>query len=875
MFIHFKWLKSGIFSGFLLLGLLASGCYSDSPSDSRVDRELLPKEVDEASETETQEDETQEEQVQQAETSSGDESHATKPLNREKSDKTVSYSSPSASGGSSDPSSQKSSKESSADNGDDTGNNKETISPASPMIFDCQYMANVLRDMVRNHYSFGAGAYDPELFADHAILNLILALDRKKVYFSKLEVDRLLAKYDSSLHQQLMDRSSCQLIDELHADVRHIMRQGQEFLSHNIMTGEFLRRDEYHLPAIQNKQSTDWRIAYRMPFWQENFIASLVNAGDIFTQDKKTELSEKLAAALELKLVKENFYFAVAAAHGRSMDSYSKIMDFHETSRLVRGRRNFNNGIEIEESKDGHPVVVNIVEGSSADIDGRLQVGDQLYQVSQDDESWMDVSSLSVDELNQILEDPTGEFLNLSVLRQDHEGGGQEHMDIRLIRKRPFDQTQQRKLFPSAIYGESSGVRVGYLIIDSFFPATDGGDSSADLVASEVADLLASGADAFLVDLRNNVGGELQATLDMVNLFSKLPVTIYQRKLSYCPGKSAEYITEPQVSQKTYEGLEAALSIPLIFLVSHQTASSAEIMAGSLQAHGRALIIGSKHTFGKSTVQTFNPMVSPYVPYHEPDQPNRKLVGSMVITTSKYFLPDGRSVSGRTIHEGGLTSDIVLPSPLHQLSQQYRLAKLKQNPFHQEVSSHQDTFDNSNLPLLNLGFRDPSLVAHLKTVYSREWLRSRQFKALESQFYNSFNWPMVNGRFMAIDLMRFESVVAEMRMAFSMKENHHNQELAKRLLYYDRELGQAMIVTGLYHKYCRGISNAHELGEIYNAELGCMNSAAVLADLKLKHTSDNAGSRDDAADSSDSNDNSGVDTDVEDDVEDKDLIEVP
>lgn len=860
MFIYFKWLKSRILRGFMLLGLLASGCHSDTTGDSRIDQKPSPKEADEAKEAnEALEDKAQDQEAQtdQEETSEDDNSHAQASLKRGKSEKTVSYSSPSASGGSS---------ESSTEGGTSGGNGNET-SPASPVIFDCQYIANAVRDMVRNHYSFGAGAYDPELFADHAIMNLIVALDRKKVYFSKLEVDQLLAKYDSSLHRELIDRFSCELIDELHTDVRQIMHQGQEFLSHNIMTGEFLMRDEYHQPAIQNQLSTDWRLAYRIAFWREKFVASLINAGDIFTQDKKTELSEKLAADLESKLGKEKFYFAVAAAHGRSMDSYSKIMDFHETSRLVRGRRSINNGIEIEESKAGHRVLVNIAEGSAADIDGRLKVGDQLNEISMDGDKWFNVSSLSMDDLNQMLDDPTGEFLNLSVLRKSPESGRHEKITIRSIRKRPFDQTEQRNLFPSTIYGDPSGLQVGYLAIDSFFPSTDGQPSSADLVASEVADFLASGVDIFLVDLRRNVGGELQATLDMVNLFSKLPVTIYQRKLSYCPGKSAEYITEPLASQKTYEGLEAAHSIPLVFMVSYQTASSAEIMAGSLKAHGRALIIGSERTFGKSTVQTFNPMVTPYVPYHEPDQPHRKLVGSMVVTTSEYYLPDGRAVS-----EEGVTSDVLLPSPFRKLSQQYRLGKLQNNRFHQGGSSHQNTFDSSDLQLLNLGFRDPSLRAHLYRVYADDWVNSREFVEGESEFYNSLNVPMKNGRFMAIDLMKLQSYLAETRMEFSMKKNHRNKEVAEKLLYYDRELMQALIVSGIYQKYCRGKSNTHKLGETYNTELGCVNSAAVLADPESQQTSDDGGS-DDAAGSSDSNNDVGVDTHV--DTEDTWLIEVP
>ncbi|MGB5641533.1 MAG: S41 family peptidase, partial [Gammaproteobacteria bacterium] len=131
-----------------------------------------------------------------------------------------------------------------------------------------------------------------------------------------------------------------------------------------------------------------------------------------------------------------------------------------------------------------------------------------------------------------------------------------------------------------------------------------------------------------VLDLRNNPGGVLNAAAEVTDLF------IDKGKLVYTEGRidNSHY----EYNAKPGDVLDGA---PVVVLINGGSASASEIVAGALQDHKRAVVMGSK-SFGKGSVQTIQELRSG---------------GAVKITTARYFTPKGRSIQG-----AGITPDIIL-----------------------------------------------------------------------------------------------------------------------------------------------------------------------------------------------------------------------
>ena len=278
-----------------------------------------------------------------------------------------------------------------------------------------------------------------------------------------------------------------------------------------------------------------------------------------------------------------------------SLDPYTVYYpenDQDELEMMVKGSYGGIGSLIRYNPKSKYTVIAEPYEGMPAAESG-LKAGDLLLEIDGKDlKGNSDVSTL--------LRGQVGTSFKLKVQRP----GVKEPLEFNIVRR-----SIQMPTIP--YYGVMDG-QVGYINLSSF-----SGNPSKDFKKAFL-DLKKQGITSLVIDLRNNGGGFLDQAVEIVNMFVPRGKTIVTTK-----GKIKQ-------ASNTYKTLREPLDtdIPIAVLVNSGTASSSEILSGSLQDLDRAVIVGNR-TYGKGLVQV--PRSLPYG-------------GNLKITTSKYYIPSGRCV---------------------------------------------------------------------------------------------------------------------------------------------------------------------------------------------------------------------------------------
>src|ERR1700682_6106975 len=279
-------------------------------------------------------------------------------------------------------------------------------------------------------------------------------------------------------------------------------------------------------------------------------------------------------------------------------DPFSAYFDPDQYKRLLAGYQGRYSGIGIYLSfTTGYPVISGTVPGSPAASAG-LQAGDQIVKVGD-----KDTKGITADQATALIQGPDGSTVMLEISR------GGSTFSVTLTR------TEIRvPSVRSAVIAD----HILYVRIYQF-----GADTSADFVSALTNGL--PGAVGIVLDLRGDPGGYISAADDVISQFVASGETFELR------GRSGK------VDRHTVGSKHAAPNLPLVVLVDANSASASEIVAGSLQVHHRAKLVGTT-TFGKGSVQQ-DFVLSDGADIH--------------LTVQRWYLPNGQ-----TIDKKGLTPDV-------------------------------------------------------------------------------------------------------------------------------------------------------------------------------------------------------------------------
>lgn len=293
--------------------------------------------------------------------------------------------------------------------------------------------------------------------------------------------------------------------------------------------------------------------------------------------------------------------------------------------------------------EDGYTVVKSVVKGGPADRSGQLHPDDRIIAVAQDGEEPVDVVEMRLDRVVQMIRGRKGSKVHLTVIPAGEDASARKQITI--VR----DQVQLKDRLPSAkvrtLEHEGRKVDVGVLELPTFYPREGGLDASED-VARLLGELSARNVDVVVLDLRQNGGGSLTEAVEIGGLFiDQGPIVQIDS-----PNFGA-----PEILRDTDPGV--AWAGPLVVLTSPLSASASEIVAGAIQDYGRGIVVGSRTTHGKGTVQTIV-QLDDFLAKRVGRRLKERTAGDMKLTTQKFY-----RVTGGSTQFKGVESDVVLPSP--------------------------------------------------------------------------------------------------------------------------------------------------------------------------------------------------------------------
>lgn len=311
------------------------------------------------------------------------------------------------------------------------------------------------------------------------------------------------------------------------------------------------------------------------------------------------------------------------------LDPHSSYLNKDEFKEMRIGTDGKFGGLGIEVSmENGFVKVIAPIDDTPAQRAG-IQAGDVIVRL--DDTP---VKGMTLNDAVKIMRGKPGTSILLTVVRE----GAEAPLKIEIVRD---------IIRIKSVRGRTLEPGYGYIRISAFQSAT--GTSMRkqlnELKAENGGDLK-----GLVLDLRNNPGGVLNASVSVADAFIK------KGKIVYTEGRVKDSLLTFNASPN-----DLLKDAPIVVLVNGGSASASEIVAGALQDHNRAIVMGTK-TFGKGSVQTIMPMNNG---------------AALKITTARYFTPSGRSIQAEGIEPDIIVEQLEISKKEESKMQRLREADLR------------------------------------------------------------------------------------------------------------------------------------------------------------------------------------------------------
>lgn len=473
-------------------------------------------------------------------------------------------------------------------------------------------------------------------------LSFIDQLDKQKRFFLKSDLKNF-EKYKYNLDDQIKnyDLTFFNLVyetlklrsNEVQSYYREILSKPFDFKSKEELNLDFENKD-----FSKNKSEIKQRWRKQLKF--STLDISLLKLGDSISTINDRIYNESLA------IVKKNTedFFEIYNDMDREdwfsyyINSFLKQLDPHTYYFKPDDKERFDvnisgkfNGIGARLTKtEGSIKIVEIIIGGPIWKDNLLDVGDLILKVAQENSEPVDVVGMKLDDAIKLIKGAAKSFVTLTVKKIDGS-----IKDVSIMR----DIVELEEIYAKSTLINKENINYGYISLPKFY--VDFSDyknrNSSEDVKNHIIKLKNNGMKGLILDLRNNGGGSLQTVVDMTGLFIEKGPVVQVKSIGN--RKKILYDRNPEI---IWDG-------PLVILINEMSASASEILAAALQDYKRAVIIGSKKSFGKGTVQNIIDL-NKFISNSDFD------MGAIKITTDKFY-----RINGESVQLEGVKSDVVIP----------------------------------------------------------------------------------------------------------------------------------------------------------------------------------------------------------------------
>ena len=507
-------------------------------------------------------------------------------------------------------------------------------------------------------YLLEEGHFQPKNFDDdfsHDVYKRFLKrIDPNKIYFyesdlksfSEFEtkIDDQLIKFESNffniVYEKLMLR-----IDESKSIYNKILNTPFDFTIE-----ENFESDSEKLVYAQSKKDMYERWRKQLKLTALSNYYELINDQES-KEDKKDFVFKSLdeieieSRSLTLKnieetstyldeLRREDWFSVYINSIAESFDPHTYYFAPQDKDRFDASMSGKYEGIGARLQKKMNEIsITELISGGSAWRQNKLQVGDIILKVRQEDESEaVSVVGMRLDDAVKLIKGPKGTNVILTLRKVD---GTVE--DLTITR----DEIELEETYAKSSIVKKNNFNFGVINLPKFyidFQDVDSRNATSDL-KKEIDRLKLAGIHGLVLDLRNNGGGSLKTVVDIAGLFIEEGPIVQVRS----SGNSIDVLADRDKSV-TWDG-------PLVIIVNEFSASASEILAAAMQDYKRAIVIGSQNTYGKGTVQNIidlNKMVR--------NNTNGEM-GALKFTTQKYY-----RITGGSTQLKGVKSDVIIPS---------------------------------------------------------------------------------------------------------------------------------------------------------------------------------------------------------------------